>query len=358
MKKLDRYISKNFIKSIIISLMAFISIFILSQLFKVVRFISDGKMDYLEAAQYIVALLPKILIDVAPLSVLLGALMSINRMARNLEIISLKTAGISFRRITVYPVAIAFIISLGVFWINDQIYPKTTEITKILRRGGEEKKVPVTASNVFIKAKDSNYIYYVGTIDSLAGTAKDMQITILNDKFDKIEEIITAKSAIFDKEKNSWILKDVYLNKINEKKGESLKEYQSPKFDEEPSKFIIINKDPNTLTNKQLMQEASEIKTRGGDNREVLMKLANRYAFPFASFVVVFLGLALGSRYVRGASALSIGLSVVLGYSYYVVQGSFEALGKNGILNPFVAAWVPNIIFLALGIYFMNRAEY
>jgi len=30
----------------------------------------------------------------------------------------------------------------------------------------------------------------------------------------------------------------------------------------------------------------------------------------------------------------------------------------NGILNPFIASWIPNILYLIIGIYFMRRAEY
>ena len=109
MKILDRYISKNFIKSFLLSLIAFMGIFIVSQLFRVVKYLSDGRFTSKEAVVYIITMLPRIFIDVAPLAVLLGCMMTVSVMASNLEIISLKTSGISFKRIVRFPIIISFL---------------------------------------------------------------------------------------------------------------------------------------------------------------------------------------------------------------------------------------------------------
>ena len=70
MKKLDIYISKNFIKSFLLSLFAFVNIFILSQLFKIIKYITDGSMTMSEVVMYSIYLLPKIIIDVTHLAIL------------------------------------------------------------------------------------------------------------------------------------------------------------------------------------------------------------------------------------------------------------------------------------------------
>ncbi|MGL4307728.1 LptF/LptG family permease [Cetobacterium sp. SF1] len=358
MKKLDIYISKNFIKSFLLSLIAFVNIFILSQLFKVIKYVSDGRMTPKESIFYIIYLLPDILINVAPLAVLLGSLMAINRMASNLEIISLKTSGISFKRIVIFPVIIAFLISLGVYVLNDKVYPVSLKRSRDIKNGTvKEITVPESKRNAFLRTND-NIVYHMQDINRKTGIANKIEIILLNNKFDKIEQIITAKTGKYNFEKNIWQLKDVSITDTTSTKGKSFKEYENNIYNENPNRFISISVDPDILTNSQLRKAIREIRNTGGDVREYLVTLGKRYSFPFASFIIVFLGLSLGSRYVRGASAISIVLSVGLGYGYYIVQGSFEALSKNGLLNPFLSGWIPNILFLIVGIYFMEKAEY
>ena len=360
MKILDRYISKNFIKSFSLSLVAFIGIFIVSQLFRVIKYLSDGRFTPTDAIYYVVTLLPRTFIDVAPLAVLLGSMMTISSMASNLEIISLKTSGIKFKRIVLFPIIISAIISGVVFYVNDTLYPISLKINRDLRRGEVQERVaPIEKRNAFLRGENSNYIYLIQKINRETGFAENIQIIDLNENFDEVERIITAQEGRYNFSKKMWMLKDANIYYGNDKEKSEVKDFfAESKYSDDPEYFITLSVEPRTLTIKDLKKTIREMKSIGGDTRELLVELGNRYSFPFASFVISFLGLALGGRYVRGTSAVSLGVCVLLGYGYYVVQASFEALSANGFLNPFVGGWIPNIIFLIVGIYLMNKAEY
>lgn len=360
MKIIDRYISKNFIKSFLLSLVAFVGIFLVSQLFKVIRYVSDGRFSANESFVYILTMIPKILIDVAPLAVLLGSLMTISAMASNLEIISLKTAGISFKRIVLFPILLSGIISIIVFFISDSLYPYAIRKNREIKNGESIiREAPEQKSNAFLRGENGNYIYLMGKINRKTGFAENIEILDLNKTFDKVERIITAKEGRYNFSKKVWMLKEANVYD-GEKIGKVVEKdiFTENRYDDEPEKFITQSVEPRTLTIKELKKAIREIKSIGGDTREYLVELGNRYSFPFASFIISFLGLSLGSRYVRGASAINLALSVALGYGYYIVQASFEALSINGFLNPFIGGWIPNIIFLGVGIYFMYKSEY
>ncbi|MGL4981145.1 MAG: LptF/LptG family permease [Fusobacteriaceae bacterium] len=357
MKKIDIHICRGFLKAFLLSLVAFVNIFLLSQIFRIVKLVSDGKMEAGDSLLYIFALLPRIIIDVTPLSILLGGLISMNIMASNLEIISLKTSGISFKRIIVFPVIISFLISIGIFFLSDKVAPKFYEQTRILRGSNSDREIPIVKDKAFLRGK-GDYVYYMGFINREEGYARNIQFIELNPEFTKVKRVITSTKGIYNRDEKVWVLEKANIVETDGDKSIEVKNFKESKFDAEPDEFITLEKDSRTLTNSEIKQTIKDIKSVGGDTKEYIQQIAKRYSYPFASFVICFMGLALGSRYVRGASAMSIGISIILGYGYYLMGGVFEAISKNGLIDPFIGNWIPNVLYLALGIYFVNKSEY
>jgi lipopolysaccharide export system permease protein len=122
--------------------------------------------------------------------------------------------------------------------------------------------------------------------------------------------------------------------------------------------------DPYSVNSKQLKSQISAMQAggQGGQSLDVLkITLAQRLAFPFASFISVVLALPLAAQIGRkGKSlgmALGIALSVLLLFVYYIMMSAFSALGKNDAINPYLAAWAPNIIMGTAGAILFWRVE-
>ena len=108
--KLDRYIIINYIKSFFLGMMMFFSIFLLAESLNLTGWIMDGKFKLHDAFKYLGYGIPEIMTNTAPLGVLLGSLLCISKMAKQLEIAAMKTSGISFSRIALFPMIFSFLI--------------------------------------------------------------------------------------------------------------------------------------------------------------------------------------------------------------------------------------------------------
>ncbi len=77
-----------------------------------------------------------------------------------------------------------------------------------------------------------------------------------------------------------------------------------------------------------------------------------RVSYPFASLIMAFLGIPFALRGGRSSGiAMGIGISLGIGFAYFIINAVILAYGAGGILPPLVAAWAPNGIFTMGGIW-------
>ena len=358
MKKIDRYITAKFIKSILLALTSFVGIFVLSQIFKVIKYITSGRLTVSEATQYMGAQIPEIVVQVAPLAALLGGLITINKMASSLEVIALKTSGISFRRIILFPTIVTFFLAGGVFYLNNTLQPKGIKLARELKRKNkiEDNTIPIEKNNAYLRG-NGDYIYHFDYVNREKNMAKGVEVVILNEKFNAVKSIITAKTAKYTKD-GKWELYNANENKIEEKVVVFHEVYKNSILVDKPRLFLTPKYQKDELNLKELRKVTELLRKTGGDSKEFEVEFYQRIAYPFACVIIGILGLSLGSRYVRGSSAINIALSIAFGYGYYIVQAGFEAVAMGGMMPPILGVWMPNIIFLGIAIFTMNKAEY
>ena len=84
-------------------------------------------------------------------------------------------------------------------------------------------------------------------------------------------------------------------------------------------------------------------------------KFEGRLATPWTCLVVVLIAIPFGVAPGRRNLFVGVAGSVFICFTFFVLQQVGLALGMGGYLPPWLAAWLPNLFFTALGIFSMAR---
>ena len=165
---------------------------------------------------------------------------------------------------------------------------------------------------------------------------------------------MTAQTAYYDSTRryhwrlSSYMIRD--FNGMREKirKGSSLDTIITI----EPKDFLISANDHETLTTPQLTEYIERQKMRGVANiKGFEIEKERRIAATAAAFILTLIGMSLSSKKVKGGMGLNIGIGLGLSFSYILFSTVTSSFAVNGLTTPFVAMEIPNIVYLAIGIF-------
>jgi lipopolysaccharide export system permease protein len=125
---------------------------------------------------------------------------------------------------------------------------------------------------------------------------------------------------------------------------------------ETPKDFQEIEKEVDGLKFKELHQYISRMKSAGADTKSFEVKFHSRISLSFIPIVMCFLAVpfSLGSRR-EGGLAKDLGICLVVTFFYWIFYSIGLSLGTNGALPPWLAAWLPSTVFVALAATLIAR---
>jgi hypothetical protein len=107
----------------------------------------------------------------------------------------------------------------------------------------------------------------------------------------------------------------------------------------------------------EIREHIQNLELKGADNTlPYRIEMHKRIASPAAIIILTIIGAALSSRKVRGGMGLHLGIGIVITFSYILFMEFSRVFALSGVFSPFIAAWLPNIIFSIIGIYFLVKA--
>jgi len=364
MRILDRYILKSMWSTFIGCVLIFLFLFIISDLFSHLDELLKQKTTIEILIKYYLAFLPIIFVQIAPAACLLATVYSLGNLNRDNEIVAMRSAGLSIWHISHILIIFGLITSVFIFLVNEKFVYQAQDRMKNIKQqfeGDKRKEQPKegeTFKNLSIYGL-SNRLFFVNKFSPKDNTMEGITILQQDENQDLTAKIIANKGTW---DGSLWKFYQVQTFKLNEK-GRIIGE---PRYSEEeimeipesPKDFLNQRKLPEFMNIQQLETYIWKLSQSGAKSivQSLKVDLYSRYALPFTSLIIIFLGIPFSLKIRKKVVGLSsIGVSIILCFLYYVANAVAIALGKGGILPAVVSAWLANMLFFGLSLYFISQ---
>ncbi len=363
MRIIDRYILKEALIPILLSLYTLIFLFLIGDVFDNLSEIINNKVPVLTIVAYYFYLIPLAYIQTVSWAVFLGTLFVFCSLTRNSEIIALKACGLKTTTIALPVLYLGLIFSAMTFAINDRVVPFAFEKSSQIKKESIEIstiKNKTVANNITLLANGRQYFikdFYLKT-----NTVKDIRIHILDNSNNVIKKI-TAQEGKW--ENGRWILTDVNMSHLDNM-GDIIgspsidEEKEFPEFRETPREFIEANFTPEFMSIKDMSKQIDRKKANKLNTYTSISTLHNKIALPWQSFIVMILSIPilLKSASSRYGISKNIFISLFAILCFHIARAVCLAIGSSGFIHPSITAWIANLGAVGAGLYMFKQADY
>jgi lipopolysaccharide export system permease protein len=358
LRLLDKYILKEYLRSFIITCVAFIALYLIVDFFEKIRMFLSNHASVIQMATYFLFSIPMIVSLILPAAVLLATLITYSNLSKYNEITAMKANGISLYRMSSPVLIFAAIIAVSLFYFSELITPAALQKTEniVMVEVQKQKALGFFKQNEIWYHSDKA-IYNFKMFDVTANILRGVTINYINPDF-TLKMRIDAERAQW--ENNHWIFYNLLLTRFDDHNSPVLEWSKQKIIDlpEKPSDFKIMQKDAEKMGFFDLRKYIRKIQAEGYDATRYLVDLHGKIAFPLVTLILVIIGISFSLRQERhGGVMQSLGIGIVIGFSYWIVHAFSMSLGRSGTLPAILSAWLANIIFTAAatGLFFRAR---
>ena len=348
MKILEKHVLEEFLRLLVMALAGFIVLFITVDLFENVDTLMEHKVPALASFIFFIYKLPFIIGQVSPVAVLVAVLLSLGILSKHGEITAMKAGGVKLLR-TVYPLlAAGLAISLAIILMNEYITPAAQKKVDTFRKqwfgvqGG-------TFGKEGLWVKSDGGILNIRHIDFRKNELFGITYYEVQKPF-KVSSRVEAPSAAWLN--NKWVAQTAAVWTFT-REGEALASVREQfvlKGLAEPEDLVNLENFQQNMSFFELKYYIGELDKDGYETTKYRIDLWSKISFPLVNFIMVLVGIPFALKTGRHSGiAAGVGLSIVIAFSYWMVYALTRSLGHGGMIPPFVAAFFPDLLFVAIG---------
>jgi LPS export ABC transporter permease LptG/LPS export ABC transporter permease LptF len=320
-------------------------------------------------AKLLALAMPPVLPFTIPFGVLIGILIGLGRMSADGEIVAMRAAGVSSRKV-IAPVLVFAVLGMGLSaWASLRLTPYAYRETARIVNGLMANRLSAEIQPRVFDEDFPNKILYVANVkpsppDSPVPWEKVFiaDVTKPEERKKGLAEkadgpiIMTAQAAVAVSDaKNNRIQLELHHYSSHEM-GKDLVSQDlsaasvSQALDVKPAE--PLGQKPKEMSTRQLLRYS------GVDRLEAAIELHQRFTFPVACVMLALVGIPLGIATRKGGKSAAYLIALFLGFfCYYLSSMTLENVAKQKTLSVPVAIWLPNVVFGLAGVFFLSRME-
>jgi LPS export ABC transporter permease LptG/LPS export ABC transporter permease LptF len=361
---LDEYVIREFLGIFLMVQTAFVLLLLVFTFFDLVGDILRNHIPLTMVGAYLVNLTPSMIYQIAPLAVLIGALVTFGVLNRNSEIIAMKATGISLYRLVIPIVSIAMILAVSLFLFDQYYLPQANRKQEALRATikGRPPQTFLHPEQKWIfghpRPGEPSRIFYYQFFDPDKNEFANLSVFEFNPSTFQLSRRIFAERAAWDADAGNWRFMKGWERDIQ---GANVTDYRDflvttfPEIHEAPDYFTKEDLEAQEMNFGQLDHYIRDLRQSGFDTMRLRVALWHKVAYPLVAVVMVVLAIPFALSMGRRGSLTGIAVAIAVALAYFVVNGTFEAMGNVNYLPAALAAWSSDILFGLVGGYLLLR---
>ncbi len=359
MKIIYRYILRNFLRYLVLCLIVLVFIYIVINLFdNLGKFLAKNVLAT-DIILYYIYITPSYIVLLIPVASIMALFFIFGMMTKNKELTALKTCGLNINRlfflifiagVIISSTSFAFQETIGVWAQTRMFQHKQEKIDKRPKRSSTRRRD-------FFYYGEGNWVYSIKAFDGTKNRIDGLVLWQITDD-NRIRKRLDAIGGVYDSINCVWRFYNVTMREFDTLGNEIVHSHSNlemPELREKPEDFLKRIKNLEEMTFLEIYRFVKK-RARAGENvAKEGVELNYRFASPIITIIVLLITLPLSVVLKRGGIAIGLGISIVIAFIYWGAIQSCRAYGVAGLMDPALAAWLPNILFGIIGVVLILR---
>ncbi len=375
----DRYILKEIIPPFLIGVVIYSFVLLMNQILLFSELLIARGVPFRTVLDLLIYLIPSVLAFTIPMSVLMGILAGLSRMSSDAEISAFKTLGISYKRL-LWPVLVfSFLGFLATSFLTLYLGPKANY--KWVQTFSESVLTRIQF-NINPREFNDSIPDMVLFIQDITPEMEWRNIFVYFASPPEEPKIILARSGrlnFYPEERRAAI--ELFDGMIHSYPQSDPEDYRVTSFGHYEEELDVEGAFPAVSAKKRVREKdirelwkdsqgiKQELEEFPADQKQTMIfqlkkresishwiEIHKKIALPFACFIFALLGIPLGAFTRKGGRTSGFTLSIGIILVYYILITAGEQIAMEGRISPFLGMWGPNILFLAIGLYFFIQS--